>query len=76
MSDSNHDSKSNSAKSVTNQQLSKESADEFDKGWQKDAKSGLSLQLGQDKEGKSIEHTFFGGDEFQSTSGMNMLISE
>ena len=51
--------------------------DEFDQGWQKDAKSGLALQLGKDKDGKAIEHTFFGDDQqSQTTSMMNMLLSE
>jgi len=36
--------------------------DDFDKGWLKDAKSGLALPMGQDKQGKDVASTFFNDD--------------
>lgn len=46
-------------------------SDEFDNGWTKSARSALAVQ-GENKNGKVIEHTFFGQDE----TGLNMLVSE
>lgn len=47
-----------------------QSADDFDDGWTRSAGSGLA-SLGEAKSGRTIEHTFLGGDE-----SLNMLVSE
>ena len=47
-----------------------QSADDFDDGWTSGAQSGLAA-LAQAKSGRTIEHTFLGGDE-----SLNMLVSE
>lgn len=48
------------------------SADEFDKGFNQQALSGLKVGE-KGNNGSVVEHTFFGGDGKQ---GLNMLVSE